>query len=246
MTVPLRPVDRRAALKERHRTAIVDAADALIRERRSSRFSVDELAARADVSRRTVFNHFTSLDDVVVTACTRELAVVIETFQARVGTTPGGDGSPASLFADVAGALRSTDLPPAVAYLYHGLDELTDGDAHGERIVQDVFARVSARLVDAVRDRDADVDRFEVEMLISSLLHGTALVAGHWVDETGAALDDASRARWDALLDRLLRTTERGWGPGATTLATGATTGATTTGASSAGDATGASGPRTA
>ena len=98
MTVKTLVPDRRAALKKRHRTAIVDAADALIRERGSARFSVDELADRADVSRRTVFNHFSSLDDVVTTACARELAVVIDTFEAQVVATPLGDGTFGSLF----------------------------------------------------------------------------------------------------------------------------------------------------
>lgn len=214
MSESLPAPDRRAALKERHRRAIVDAADALIREQRSSRFGVDELAARADVSRRTVFNHFSSLDDVVVTACTRELAVVIDTFQAQVHANPLGDGSPAALFRDVSSTLRGTDLPPAIAYLWHALDDLDDGEAYAARIMQDVFSRVSAQLVAAVSERNDGADRLDVELLVTSLLHGTALIAGHWVAETGAVLDDASRARWDALLARLLETTERGYRDG--------------------------------
>ncbi|MGW6228038.1 helix-turn-helix domain-containing protein, partial [Cellulosimicrobium cellulans] len=61
--------DRRAALRARHRRAIVDAAASLMEENGGARFTVDELAARADVARRTIFNHFASLDDVVVEVC---------------------------------------------------------------------------------------------------------------------------------------------------------------------------------
>jgi len=51
-------IDRRAALKAKHRAAILQAARDLVDERGGRGFSVDELAARADVARRTVFNHF--------------------------------------------------------------------------------------------------------------------------------------------------------------------------------------------
>ena len=74
-------VDRRGALKARHRQAIVDAARRLIDARQGPRFSVDELAAEADVSRRTVFNHFDSLDDVILAACTEILDAVVASFR---------------------------------------------------------------------------------------------------------------------------------------------------------------------
>jgi len=74
-------VDRRSALKARHRQAIVDAARRLIDAHQGPRFSVDELAAEADVSRRTVFNHFDSLDDVILAACTEILDAVVASFR---------------------------------------------------------------------------------------------------------------------------------------------------------------------
>ena len=72
--------NRFAALKARHRRAILDAAKELISEGGAARFSVDQLAERADVSRRTVFNHFASIDDVVTTVCTEVLGVVTQTY----------------------------------------------------------------------------------------------------------------------------------------------------------------------
>ena len=211
MTSPGPLVDRRAALKERHRTAIVDAADALIRERGSARFSVDELADRADVSRRTVFNHFSSLDDVVTTACARELAVVIDTFEAQVVATPLGDGTFGSLFDEVAATLRATDLTPAIAYLGTALEHVRDPEASGVRIVQDTFHRVSSQLSLGVTERHPGAERLDVELLVSTLLHGIALVAERWADEAGARLDDASRARWAELLEHVLVTAKRGY-----------------------------------
>lgn len=93
--------DRRAELKARYRRAILDAADSLIRERGNPQFSVDELAERADVSRRTVFNHFSSLDDVIMTTCARVLSATVDEFRAATASTPRGDGSRVDLFDEI-------------------------------------------------------------------------------------------------------------------------------------------------
>ena len=109
--------DRRAELKARHRQAILDAADSLIRERGKPHFSVDELAERANVSRRTVFNHFASLDDVIMMTCTQLLSAVVDEFRAATNAMPQGDGSIEALFDRITTALSAIDLPTVVAYL---------------------------------------------------------------------------------------------------------------------------------
>ena len=105
--------DRRAALRARHRRAIVAAAATLMEEKGGARFTVDELAARADVARRTIFNHFASLDDVVVEVCEDVLGSVVETLGASAAE-PGTD-RPTPLD-DVTAALRGTDLVGPVSY----------------------------------------------------------------------------------------------------------------------------------
>ena len=56
----------REAQRRRTRQAIVDAAQALLRDGRSP--SVDEVAAAADVSRRTVYLYFATLDQLLLDA----------------------------------------------------------------------------------------------------------------------------------------------------------------------------------
>ena len=89
MISPCATPDRRTELKARYRQAILDAADSLICERGKPQFSVDELAERADVSRRTVFNHFSSLDDVIMTTCTQVLRATVDEFRGD-GIHPAG------------------------------------------------------------------------------------------------------------------------------------------------------------
>ena len=202
--------DRRAELKARHRVAILDAADALIRERGKPRFSVDELAERANVARRTIFNHFSSLDDVILTTCTRVLSTVVDEFRENAAALPVGDGSRSSLFNEITASLRAIDLPSVVSYLWGVLAE--EGDAgRSANAVQQVFTRTSEQLAIEMAARSTELDEFDVAILVSSLMNGIAVVSRYWMVETGATLDAASRARWDELLERLIANVSAGY-----------------------------------
>lgn len=210
MTAQSTAPDRRAGLKARHRQAILDAADSLIRERGKPHFSVDELAERADVSRRTVFNHFSSLDDVIMTTCTGVLSAVVDEFRAATAATPAGDGSRETLFADITAAVRDIDLPTAVAYLA-GVLNADGGDDRSQRALGDVFTRTTDQLSIEIADRSSEIDKFEVAVLVSSLMNGVAVVSEYWIARTGATLDADSRKVWDELLDRLIATIRSGY-----------------------------------
>jgi len=204
--------DRRAELKARHRQAILDAADALIRERGKPQFSVDELAERADVARRTIFNHFSSLDDVIMTTCTRVLSGAVDEFRAATAATPIGDGSRVSLFAEITTAVKNMDLPTVVAYLWGVLSDDGD-DGRSQNALQNVFTRTTEQLSIEIAGRTSELDELEVAILVSSLMNGIAVVCHHWIARTGATLDAASRALWAELLDRLITAVGTGYAP---------------------------------
>ncbi|GGN49803.1 AcrR family transcriptional regulator [Actinoplanes campanulatus] len=198
------PIDRRAALKARHRRAILDAADSLIGE--GVRFSVDQLAERADVSRRTIFNHFSSIDDVVTTVCTEMLGVAIGRFRSTVTS-----GERASMFDDVAEALRDTDVPGVIAYLWRALGGFAPGDPRANQIFLATFMRASEEMARELAHRYPDVDPVDAAILVSSLMNGTVVIATHWIGVTSAATDDESRDLWCDLLERLIATVRTGY-----------------------------------
>lgn len=203
--------DRRAQLKARHREAILDAADALIRERGKPQFTVDELAERADISRRTVFNHFSSLDDVIMTTCTRLLSSVVDEFREATQATPAGDGTLVALFNEITSAVRAMDLPTVVAYLW-GVLACEDESARSPHALGDVFTRATEQLSLEIGDRNSNLDPFEVAILVSSVMNGVAVVSGHWITRTdGGKLDPDSRLLWDELLDRLISSIRGGY-----------------------------------
>lgn len=213
VTHPTPATDRRAALKARSRQAILDAADGLLRERDGAPFGVDELAERADVSRRTVFNHFDSLDDVVLTTCTERLNQVIHEVQAVASATPVGDGSRSAMFDELALTLRGADLPEAITYLAGALGPLAEGnDPRAVVLAQEAFNRVADHLSAELVRRYPVADALDVQLLVSSLVHGVAVIALHWCTTTDPAAPDA-RATWDALVTRLIDSVRAGYMP---------------------------------
>lgn len=203
--------DRRAALRARHHRAILDAARGIIAEQGIAGFNVDLLAERADVSRRTVFNHFSSIDDLVTTSCTEELAVVIESFRTAVNARPDGPGSRVSMFEDVVVAVRATDIPGIISFLWNALGGFAPEDSRPQQLFQATFSRTTQELAHELAERNSDVDELEAGFLVSSLMHGVEVLAHHWIAATGATTDDDARALWNSLLERLIASVRTGY-----------------------------------
>lgn len=200
--------DRRTALRDRHRRALLDAAAELMAEAGGAGFTVDELAARADVARRTVFNHFASLDDVVTTVCTELLSGVVDRILAS--TAASGRASSSSIFDELVHALRTTDVVGPMAFVTHALG---DPEAHPGRaaLLLRTMHDLSARVAGALAQRHPDADPLEVRILVNSLVSGLTVLHEPWYAATGGADDDRSRRVWDELLDRLVDNVRAGY-----------------------------------
>lgn len=214
------PTDRRAALKERHRQAIVAAAAELMDTTGGVAFSVDDLAARADVSRRTVFNHFASLDDVVMQVCADILGALVDRFvasasAARVAPARAGAATPEHhagvMFDEVVHALRTTDLVTPMAYLTRTLGVPPHASPARAALLLRSLDHVSERFSAAMLSRHPDADPLDVHLLVNSLVSGVVVLHRHWFVRTGGADDDASRLVWTELVERLVVTVRDGY-----------------------------------
>jgi AcrR family transcriptional regulator len=211
--MPSAVIDRRTALKARHRAAILSAAAALVAEHDGPDFGVDELAARADVARRTVFNHFGSLDEVLLSVCTVALTVLVDDFLTSVASTAMGDGSRASMLDELAVALRESDLPTAIATVHQVIGGSRSLRDRAIDFARAGFSRTGDLLRREVARRNPAADDLDVDLLVGSVMSGLSVISRRWIDLTGAALDDASRAEWDQLLARLLHSVRSGYMP---------------------------------
>lgn len=205
------PRDRREALKSRHRRAIVDAAAALMIETEGTNFAVDQLAERADVARRTVFNHFRSLDDVVLEVFGQILETIVDDIEANLPTTAEGQAS--NMFDEVAAALRRTDLVTPITRLKRmlrrqGREPMPSQLALFERAINEQSTRLAAIMM----ARHSDADPLVVHLVCGALVSGSAVVVQHWEQATGGVDDEDSRRVWTELLDRMISVNRNGYG----------------------------------
>lgn len=199
--------DRRTALKERHRAALVAAARALVDERGPTGFTTEDLARRADVSRRTVFNHFAHLEDVVVACAEAELEEAVVAVERDLAT--GADRT--SPLDDLEAALSSPDVAGVISRL--GRVFTAPGrEAVAERVRQQAMQRFGAGAAERLRARYPELAPLQVELLTTTVMNGAGVVAATWIEETGGDLDDASRARLAALLTDLFALVRHGFG----------------------------------
>ena len=202
-------------MRLRHRRAILDAAVELISQGDGARFSADELADRAGVSRRTIFNHFASLDDVLLDVCRQTLDVLAAQLraQARVpalAPEPGGDRS--AMFAALSRALRSADLSGPILAVWRALGGPTEDDQRTRAFAQQALARVADELSTLLRVAHPQADPLDIALLASLLAHGLGVVASQWIVSTRSG-KVPSRADWERLLERLLDTVGTGYLP---------------------------------
>ena len=215
--------DGRTIVRLRHRRAILDAAVELIGQADDARFSADELADRAGVSRRTIFNHFASLDDVLLDVCSETLDVLAAQLRAQAGSAPisppGSDSAtptPAddrsAMFAAMARALRESDLSGPILQVWRALGGPTEDDHRTRAFAQQALARVADELSTLLRVANPHADPLDIQLLASLLAHGLGVIASHWVVTTlpGRA---PSRTDWEELLERLLDTVGSGFLP---------------------------------
>lgn len=204
--------DGRTAVKTRHRRAILTAALELIDEGDGSRFSADALAERAGVSRRTVFNHFSSLDDVLLAVCTDTLDVAVEHLRAQPPSSALPEGSREAMFAELAQALRSADLSDRIIQVWRAMGGASVDDQRRQAFAQQALAVVADRLSAQLTARDPGADALDIDLLASLLTHGIGVIAGHWV-ATARPDRPPARAAWEELLERLLDTVGSGYLP---------------------------------
>jgi AcrR family transcriptional regulator len=214
--------------RERRRRALVDAARTLASEHGATGFTVDRVAALAGVSRRTVFNHFAGLDDLLVAVCEQILAEVttdlLTGLDRLTGHTDPVDGRDA--LDAVCEATRGVDLPTAIVTIHHVLGGPGAADERADAISRTAFDHVAGRLRDRLRHRAPALDDLDLELTLTLLTSGLGLIARRWVaahpdlggvrqgdrgsapagsmTQRAALVPPDARADWDRLLDRLL------------------------------------------
>ncbi|MDR2373814.1 MAG: TetR/AcrR family transcriptional regulator [Bifidobacteriaceae bacterium] len=212
---------REAAAKERRRARIVQVATELLDERGGSGFTVDEVAARAEVSRRTVFNYFASVDDLSVAAAAEMLGGLIDSLRlpgaaagdsdaaSQASSADGEGGDPGLLaaraaFSDLTQVLRTVDLVGPMIRLTRAFSPVGPEDPRVATAVQEALFLITGQLSRELRARHPGADPLAVDLLVSMFIGGVVVLYDYWAERSGMVESEASRLIWRDLIDRLV------------------------------------------
>ncbi len=197
-------VDGRSALREQRREAILASAHHLALG--PGDFTIEDVAAAAGVSRRTVFNHFPTFESLLVAVCEEVLAQVTEQVlrevDANLANLPSDSSRHVATLDGLCAAVRDADLPAAIATIVTLVDE-DDDRPRVRAISQAALDHVGQRLVTQVLNRDPDLDPITVGFTVAFLMNGIGVVARRWVREYPAPVTPASRRAWRAYMRSL-------------------------------------------
>ncbi len=166
------PVGRREQNKIDTRRAIADAAFDLAVSVGPGSFTVDQIAERAGVSRRTFFNYFHSAEDALTVRTDGFLDLALEVF----GRMPQDE----PLFDSIIRAFSETTRMEGL--LQHGaLFRMADSNPDLLRAQLHAWERAEARIVEGLRRRlGADVSELYLTALVGSVLSCTKAAMRDW------------------------------------------------------------------
>lgn len=210
--------DKRSRLRGQRHGAIVEAARALATEHGADGFTVEGVAHAAGVSRRTVFNHFAGVDQLLVAVCeqifTEVTLELLDSLERGTATLPEGAAGNRAALEALCESTRTVDLPTAVATINRVLGAPDPADERADTIARTALEHVVNRLRGRLVARAPGVDPLDLELTLALLTGGLAAIGRRWVEDHPDLTPDVrpgARADWDRLLDRLLHRLRTGY-----------------------------------
>ena len=190
-------------LRERKKTkvhaAIVDAAFALFEERGFAETTIDEIAARADVSRRTIFRYFASKEDLVFLGQAAENREIVAMLQRAPRDLDPVD----ALLAGTRELFRLS--PDSAAQLVRSqrlIDRTPALRAHKQALLQEVGELLTQGLLaPRMKKRDA----LRLRMLVAMFLAALDTLSSRWLADGARGDQDEGFAMIEELLKRGFR-----------------------------------------
>ncbi|GAA2244790.1 hypothetical protein GCM10010401_17590 [Rarobacter faecitabidus] len=183
------------------------AARVLVAERGAFDLTFDEIAERAEVSRRTIFNHFPTREDLVIALCEDVVVDVIEAMTLELQAAPTGAYTVPDYFAALTSSLTAIDLPAVIERIAKLIDP-DDRPARRTALLTTAFSTVGTLIHDETRRRLPTLGELQVDLLASAFINGICVIAETWHSDPGA---DPDRSKWSAMLSTLMSSLERGY-----------------------------------
>jgi AcrR family transcriptional regulator len=179
-------LSRRERNKAATRAAIAQAALDLVAEVGYENITIEMVAARADISRRTFFNYFSSLDEALNIQVTRALDRAIEALDDHAFTMPIVDATIHALH-----SIADQDFLSSVALLYS--QGCTNPSLHANRLI--AWEEAITEMTRKLGQRLPNADPFAISVFSHSVLGACNAAFQHWFDTVEDLPTEADTAR---------------------------------------------------
>lgn len=195
------------------RDAILAAIDATIKGGELSELTATGLARKAGVSRRTIFNHFASLDEAVVEHCAQVFSALGNAILER-DTNPE-TATVADLFHNTANALVEADLPEQIAYFDQVINSFSSRQEKTNQLFGQVFGQLSYAFQTGLQQKYPNISVLDIRLTVGSLFLAVSLCAREWVPKYSPVpghLSRKAREDWQENLQHAFARLESGLG----------------------------------
>lgn len=190
---------RRELNKARTREALLDAVRSQLAQRGLTELNVEEIAEAADVSRRTFFNYFPSVE----AALSEAISVPIAQLATMLGERPA-DEPP------LVAVRRVVEESPLPQQMLHWVSNVRCAFTERQGFAVNVWAYHRELLEEILRERLGDDDALAVSSLAGTIMAVFEATERVWFTPD-AEVDEAATARFNALLCRGLELAASGW-----------------------------------
>ncbi len=205
------PKDKRGALKWHNRRAIVMAAGELADLHGIQGFSVDDLAKKAGVSRRTIFNHFASAEDAGYEYLSELVSHLIGMVLAELPEpSEQTEQTLGQVYQDLCKAMRAHSLVEALRPLLLQATDIKESPTAALWSFR-VTNAATEELERVMQERLPDHGQLELQLVATSIINSMAVCMDAWLLRTGGELNDQTRSEWNELLTETLKILGRGF-----------------------------------
>lgn len=205
------PKDKRGALKWHNRRAIVMAAGELADLHGIQGFSVDDLAKKAGVSRRTIFNHFASAEDAGYEYLSELVSHLIGMVLAELPEpSEQTEQTLGQVYQDLCKAMRAHSLVEALRPLLLQATDIKESPTAALWSFR-VTNAATEELERVMQERLPDHGQLELQLVATSIINSMAVCMDAWLLRTGGELTEQTRSEWNELLTETLKILGRGF-----------------------------------
>jgi len=201
MLAPRRSSGRGRGIRAQRRQILIEAASDVLLARGRTRFRIEDVADRAGMSRRTVYNYFPTVRSLVIESAAELYGDLVENLR----VLPPADADIASgeaVLEDLISVIDRTDLARISAETNHVFDGLrSEAVAAG---ALDVVTVLSEDLSAEFARRYPGYDTVEKDVIIASVLSGLAVLLLQWSAERAGTRSARSTRQWERVQRRFV------------------------------------------